>query len=106
MSPPVPSPAASLKRTVPAPNISYIKKRKVQDHMAVVMEKHSANLNMLTDKIAKCLESPDPPTTQRDQPEDALILSVPAALAQVPQEKRLACVIEVLQIVQKYTTEK
>ncbi|CAL1681092.1 unnamed protein product [Lasius platythorax] len=92
---------ALLKRTVPAPDSFYTKKKKVQDSMAIVIEKHSANLNMLTDKITKCLKSSPSPT--ENQPEDSLILSVSAALTRVPEEKRLSCIIEILQIVQKYT---
>lgn len=105
MSPQFSSPAAPLKRIVPAPD-SYVKKKKVHDDMAIVIEKHSTNLNRLTDKITQCLETPASVTTQRNQPEDSLFMSVSAALADVPKENRLSCIIEVLQVVQKYINDK
>lgn len=95
----------TLKRIVPAPDSSYIKKKKIQDNVAVI-DIHSKNINLLTDKLTKCLESSVPPTTQQNQPEDALFLSVSAALLGVPQEKRLSCIIKILQVVQKYTMKK
>lgn len=106
MSPLQPTTSATLKRTVPEPDFSYTKKKKIQDDMSSAIDKHSRNISLLTDTLTKCLESSAPLTTQQNQPEDALFLSVSAALTQVPQEKRLSCIIEILQVVQKYTMKK
>lgn len=106
MSPLQPTTSATLKRTVPEPDFSYIKKKKIQDDMSSAIDKHSRNISLLTDTLTERLESSAPLTTQQNQPEDALFLSVSAALTQVPQEKRLSCIIEILQVVQKYTMEK
>ncbi|XP_071562008.1 uncharacterized protein [Temnothorax nylanderi] len=95
---------SSLKRTVPTPDNSYIKKKKIQENVCSTIEKHSSNITALTEIVNDRLH----PTrrTQQNQPEDALFLSVSAALCTVPQEKRIKCVIEILQVVQKYSMEK
>lgn len=107
MGSPLSTPATSKKkRIVPAPDPSFRKKTKLQDDMFIAIEKQSANLSTLTDKITKCFDSSVPSTTQINQSEDSLFLSVSAALARVPQEKQLSCIIEILQVIQKYIVEK
>lgn len=106
MSSQLSSPAAALKRIVPAPDSSYVKKKKADDDIAIAIEKHSTNFNIIMDKITQCLETPASVTTQQNQSEDSLFMSVSAALAEVPKENRLSCIIEVLQVVQKYIKAK
>ncbi|XP_077276110.1 uncharacterized protein LOC143904958 [Temnothorax americanus] len=95
---------SSLKRTAPTPDNSYIKKKKIQEIVCSTIEKHSSNIKALTEMVIDRLH----PThkTQQNQPEESLFLSISAALRTVPQEKQLKCVIEVLQVIQKYSMEK
>lgn len=70
--------------------------------MVTDIQEQSANLNILTEKITKCFESSAPSTSEMNQPEDVLFLSILATLARIPEEKRLSCIVEVLQVIQKY----
>jgi len=73
--------------------------------VAIAIDKYSDKLSILTDKLNKCLKSLTPLMTQRNQPED-LFSVLDATLARVPQNKKLSCFIEMLQVVQKYAIEK
>lgn len=105
-SPQLTSTNSKKKRIVPPPDHSFKKKKKIQDDMVTTIEKQSANLNTLTDKITKCFDNFVPSTSQLNPPEDPLFLSVSRALARVPRDKQILCIIEILQIIQRYTVEK
>ncbi|XP_024881969.1 uncharacterized protein LOC112461110 [Temnothorax curvispinosus] len=101
---PLMNPSSSLKRTVPIPDFFYTKKKKTHESVACAIEKHSSNITALTEMVTQRLQGPTFRT--QNKPEDSLFLSVKAVLARVPEEKQLQCIIEILQIIQKYTIEK
>ena len=91
--------ATSAKRNTPEPDTFAKKKRKQDDDFMKTMVEQSKTLTNVAQQFGAALQAPASASASSATPDDPLLGTIKLALATVPADKKMQCLMDILNLI-------